>query len=1138
MHGSERIAMTDQTQTAPSSGTPFLGREAELDQLLSALRETVQRGGRVALIGGEPGIGKSRLAEQLAIRAREDGIRVLVGRCWEGAGAPAYWPWIQVFRTLIRTTDDAVLRRQLGAGAAEIAQMVPELRDTFGDLSRTGDAESESARFQLFDSATTFLRRAAKATPLLVVIDDLHAADLPTILYLRFVASQLGDAPVMVVCTYREVELAVEAGLTAAVAELARQPSAITLSLVGLGEAPVRRLIEATSGVVPRSNLVHAIVRETGGNPLFLGEAVRLLAAEGRLDEVATGQTLNLPLPAGIRDVIIRRVQHLESETGDLLIHAAALGPEFITEVLRRVTDVPPEEVLDRMGEASRASLVGPVPGSLGRFRFTHDLIRETLYGELPPGRRMSLHRRIADTLQALYGTAPEAHLAELAYHYVEAARGGDSDAASEQGSAAELAVHYARQAGDLALRSLAFEEAARLHRMGLAVLELHAPGDSEQRMEMLLRLGEVEARAGDLPSSRETFLEAAELARRHGAPEALARAALGYGGRFFWARVGNDPHLISLLQDAVALLGGTNDRLRVRLLTRLACAWRSDRERQEQRRALAQQAVDMARRLDDPATLGYALCGFFWATWLPDNPAERLSVATEMLAVAEAAEDVERTIDAHVMLYHAFMDLGRMAEARARLDGVIKLARELRQPAQLWLTWSSRTLLALLEGDYAFAEESMAHELEPGHPTTPIQDDVSSARMHRYLLRREQDRGAEEESSVRASVDEFPWYPLHRGSLACLLADAGRREEARAIFDELAVDAFRALYPDSEWLLGMALASQACAALEDAQAAAILYPQLLPFEGGHAIGQAEGSLGAVDRYLGMLAATLGNNADAERHLEAGIAVNEKLGAWPWVAHTQADLAQLLRRRGAQSDLQRATDLERRALHTARRLGMTALERRLAGGGADELEPLPDDPAMGRAIFRREGEYWTVAFEGSTLRIRDAKGMRLLARLLAEPGRELHALDLAGGRMAGEPQSTGRGDLRSDPFGGLGPSLDEEAKGAYRARLAELSEEAAEAESWNDTERAVRARAEMEALAHELTGAIGLGGRTRVAGAPAERARISVTRAIRASLSRIAEQHPALGKHFEATIRTGTFCAYTPDPRIPIAWQL
>jgi hypothetical protein len=1128
--------MTQRTQATTAAGTLFVGREAELDQLLHALGETAQGRGCVALVGGEPGIGKSRLADQLAIRARDGGMRALVGQSWEGAGAPAYWPWVQVFRTIIRTTEDTVLRHQLGAGAADIAQMVVELRETLGDLPAAAEVESESARFQLFDSATTFLRRAAKATPLLIVIDDLHAADMPTILYLRFVASQLGDAPIMVVCTYRELELAADPTLATAVGEIARQPGTRSISLGGLGEASVHELIEATAGVSPRSSLVKAIVRETGGNPLFLGEAVRLLAAEGRLREVATGQALELPLPAGIRDVIIRRVRHLHAETADLLIHAAALGPEFITEVLRRVTDVSPEEVLDRIGEASRAGLVGPVPGTLGRFRFTHDLIRETLYDELPPGRRIGLHRRIADTLLTLHGPAQEAYLAELAHHYVEASRGGDSEADAPQGSTAELAVQYARDAGDLALRSLAYEEAARLYRMGLAVLELHAPGDPDRRIEMLLRLGESEARAGDLPASRHTYLEAAELARRQGEAESLARAVLGYGGRFFWARVGHDPHLIPLLQDALVMLGGTDDRLRVRLLTRLACAWRSDRERQEQRRALSQQAVDMARQLDDAATLGYALVGFYWASWLPDNADERLAIGHEMLAVAEAAHDAERTIDAHLMLNLALMDVGRMGEARAQMETVIKLARELRQPAQLWLAWANQTVFALLEGRYELAEELMGHEMDPGHPTTPIKDDVSAARMHRWLLRREQARGAEEEPSVRTSVEEFPWYPLHRGALSCLLADSGRIEEARAVFDDLAVDEFRAHYPDCEWLLGMALTSEACAMLGDAGAAAVLYGQLLPFEGGHAQGHTEGSLGAVDRYLGMLADTLGREADAELHFEAGIAVNEKLGAVPFAAHTRADLAALLRRRGEPADVERAVALERTALQTARRLGMVALEGRLTGVGV--VEP-KSASATEPAVFRREGEYWTVAFNLRTFRMRDAKGMRYLARLLARPGEELHALDLA--RTAADQGATAAVpdglEVRGDGLGDAGPHLDADAQAAYRDRMRELRPELEAAQEAGDGERAARLEAEIDFIVGELSAAFGLGGRARKEGSVAERARQSVTKAIRDALRRIGEEDVALGEHLTRAVRTGLYCSYDPDPAgAPPTW--
>jgi AAA ATPase domain len=1136
----ESAARHDQADTGPTSGTPFVGRESELEQLRDALHDTVQRRGRLALIRGEPGIGKSRLAEQLAMHARDEGVRVFVGRCWEGAGAPAYWPWVQVYRTIIRSTADDDLRKQLGAGAADIAQMVVELRERFGDIPRTGELESDSARFQLFDSSTTFLRRAARASPLLVVIEDLHAADLPTALYLRFVASELGDAPVMVVSTYRDTELMADTALSEVVGEIVRQPTTLTLDLAGLGEGPVRQFIEATAGIKPRSTLVNAIVRETGGNPLFLGEAIRLLAAEGRLGDVGIGQALQLPLPAGIRDVILRRVRHLEPETADLLVRASALGPEFATEVLRHITGTSPEEALDRMGEASRAGLVGPVPAGLDRFRFTHDLIRETLYDELPPGQRMSLHRRIADALQSLYGSAPEAHLAELAYHYMEAARGGDSQPDPTGTSAAALAIRYARQAGDLALRSLAYEEAARLYRMGLALLDVHAPADTVQRLEMLLRLGEVEARAGDLPACRQTFLAAAELARRQGAPEALARAVLGYSGRLPWLRPGRDTNLIPLVQDALVLLGGTDDRLRVRLLTRLACAWRSSPEHFEQSATLSQQAVDLARTLNDPSTLSYALAGRYWATWWPENPEERLAIAKEMIAVAESSGDAERRIDAQLMLYMAYTETGEMLEARQAEEQVRRLANELRQPSQLWLGVAPRALLALLDGDLALAEDMIARELNWEDPITSARDERSACIMHSFLLRREQGRVAETASLVRSAVDEFPWYPVHRAALVQVLIGQGRDAEARSLFRALASSEFTAFYRDNEWLLGVSLAAEACSFFGDAEAARVLYAQLAPFAGRQAIGHAEGSAGAVDRYLGLLAAVDGDLETAERHLTDAIRVNERIGARLLVAHSQHDLATVLRRRGGAGDLNRAAVLDAAALTVATSTGAEALRTAIVSVQGEQESDLTDGgPTTSAGRFHREGEYWTIAFDGETTRVRDAKGLRYLARLLAEPGREFHALDLARGPAEVVTAAAAAvGDFATDPFEGAGPRLDAEAKAAYRARLGELEDEVRQAEAWNDPEAAARARTEIDFLHGELAGSLGLGGRDRKSGSAAERARLSVTRAIRSAMSRIADGNPALGRHLEATVRTGTFCSYQPDPRVPAAWEL
>jgi len=934
----------------------FVGRERELGELLVGLEDAASGRGRLFLLAGEPGIGKSRLADELGHEARRRGSQVLWGRGWEDAGAPPYWPWVQALRSYVRHTAPELIREQMGGAAADIVQMLPEVRAFVPGLPERTATDSPSARFQLFDSTVDFLRRAADATPLVIILDDLQAVDTPSILLLRFIATQLADTRILVVGTYRDVELTPDHPLTQAVAYLAREPMARMLSINGLAEGAVATLIESTAGLAPPARLVTAMWRETGGNPLFLGEAARLLAADGRLDATATAERLRLSVPAGIREVINRRVNLLGERSVGVLTYAAALGPEFSAEALRRVGNYRSDELLELLSNAKSAGLLGAQGGVPGRYHFSHDLIRETLYREMSLAEQTRVHRRIGQALEELYGSSVDSHAAELAHHFFEAAQGDEIDTGlSDAENAANKATTYARRAGEQAATSLAYEEAARLYRMALTLSELEASPDDRVRTELLLALGEAESRAGDLEHARATFLSAVAIARRTGSTDHFARAAVGYGGRFAWARAGNDTQLIPLLQEALVLLGGSDDKLRVRLLVRLACAWRSSPAYREQSDALSREAVELAREQHHPPTLSYALVGRYWAVWWPENPDERLGIAQEMLAVAEASSDAERTIDAHQMLYQTYVDLGSMREARAENGTVVRLVRELRQPPQLWLGWASQVLIALIEGEFRHAQDLMTREidLDLGRAATPNHDDSSAARMHRFLLARELGRLGEEEGSVRTAVEEFPWYPLHRAALVCLLIDLDRSDEARVAFAELVRDEFRIFYRDSEWLLGISLASEACAALGDAAAAQTLYAQLLPFAGRHAVGHAEGSVGAMDRYLGLLASTMGNLDQAEPHFVAAIQLNEHLGARPWTAHTRHDLATLLRRRGQPGDTERAAMLAAAALATARQLGMLALEARLRDAMSDSAasKPAPNDAT--EASFKR-----------------------------------------------------------------------------------------------------------------------------------------------------------------------------------------
>src|SRR5712691_1499575 len=468
-------------RTAPSGGV-FVGRDRELAALLDCLEGALAGQGQLVLLSGEPGIGKSRLADELSNRARGLGAQVLVGRCWEAGGAPAYWPWVQALRAYVRSRDRETLCRQLGSGAADVAEIVPEVRELVPDLPAPPSLDPEGARFRLFDATASFLRSAASERPLVLVLDDLHAADMPSLLLLEFVAAELAASGILVVAADRDVDPTLRDPLSSALAELTRRQTTRLISLAGLGEADVENFIQLSAGFEPPTKLVGAIHRETEGNPLFVGEVVRLLASEGRLSDAAAFQ---LAIPQGVRAVIGRRLRHLPEDCKRLLSAASVLGREFSLDALELVIGLPAHVLLEALDEAIAARAISEVPGAPAaarRLRFSHALIRDVLYDELSPSRRVKLHREIGEALERLYARDPEPHLAELAHHFSEAAAGGDVG----------KAIDYARRAGERASRLLAYEEAVRLFQLALGTLESKAPAD-EMRCGLLLALGDAQ---------------------------------------------------------------------------------------------------------------------------------------------------------------------------------------------------------------------------------------------------------------------------------------------------------------------------------------------------------------------------------------------------------------------------------------------------------------------------------------------------------------------------------------------------------------------------------------------------------------------------------------------------------------------
>jgi tetratricopeptide (TPR) repeat protein len=723
---------------------------------------------------------------------------------------------------------------------------------------------------------------------------------------LQFIARELGSMRVLVIAAMRDVDPMPGERLTAMTADVAREPVTRRISLGGFSEGDVAEYVQLTAAELASDELAAALHAETEGNPLFVAEVVRLLSLEGVQRE--PGRGVRLVGPQSVRDVISRRLAHLPPDSRQMLALASVLGREFSLEPLARVADVSVDSLLDTLDEATAARVIDEIPGSDGRLRFGHVLIRDTLYEGLTIARRVRMHRLATDALTALYGDDPAAHLAELAHHAIA-------------GRDFEGALRYAWRAGDRALALLAYEEAARLYQTALDALELAPVADESSRCELLLCLGEAQARAGDTPAAQAAFIDAADIARRLGRSRELARAAVGYGGRTAWMRVAGDSRLVPLLEEGLDAVDEQDVELRARLLARLAGALRDEPSR-ERRDRLSREAVQLARRSGSPAALAYALDGRTEVILAPDTVAECLALGDELCDIAQRIGDKERMVHGHMDRFVVRILLGDIQAARTELDAMSQIAEELRQPVQLWQASIAQAMLALGLGMLPQAEELIAQALALGERPHP-QMAIPAHRVQWYTLCEFRGELEKAESSIRDLVADYPSRPVFRCVLTHLQARLGQTTEARQALQELAREQFSTLPFDQEWLYGMTLLAETAATVHDTGAAIVLYQLLKPWGRLNAADHPEGMRGSVSRYLGLLATTLERLDQAAAHYEAALTMNTNMGARPWLAHTQNDYAQILSDAVSSRDRQRANQLREAARSTCSELGIS-----------------------------------------------------------------------------------------------------------------------------------------------------------------------------------------------------------------------
>jgi tetratricopeptide (TPR) repeat protein len=898
----------NQGATIPSRA-PFVGRAAELTALVETLDQAAAGSTRVVLIAGDAGIGKTRLTEVAAAGASGRGFIAAWGRCWEGdpetpeqAGAPAFWPWVQILRTVVQVARPEVLDRVAGP-LAVVEAALPDVRRTAAVASAAADADALSARFRLFDAVTTLLTTVAGAQPLLVIIDDLHWADPSSLLLLEFVGREAPDAPLALIVTYRDVGLSVDRSLTRTIGALARRPSTLQIGLVGLGAEDVTTFIRrAMPGLARPERLASRLVQQTDGNPLFVTELLRTIAADGSVGAGASGE---FAVPPTVKDVINRRVQTLSPTCRRFLCVAAVAGRTFELPVIEGTGEIGEAVLLGAVAEAISQHLIAPVPGQPAWLRFTHALVREALYDDLTVARRIALHRQLGEALERVAGADPE-RLAEIAAHYYAAAR-------SDGG---ERAVRSLEAAATAARARLAFEDEAHLYRMALDALDFAPAADPHRRCDLLLLHGEAQNRAGELEAAKETLLRAAALARGLGDPASLARAALAFGG-YTVSFTGADPRRGAMLSEALSLLPEGDSSLRSRLLANLTVvAYWTDGPAEAERLSAA--ALAMARRLNDEVALGWSLRARHAAIWQPGRYREGLELAREMLAVGEAIGDPDLlTLGSHWRALDLFESGdGPAAAAAARM--FIDRARGTHQAHHLMHARLCEGMLAQMRGDLVTAEHLMATAPAVDEQTHGPYASVYRA-MQLFGLRWAQGRLTELVPAIEAFARQYPDIAAGRAALALAACESGRTDDARRLVDDLWALDLNALPRDSGWLPLAVLLAAAVAQLGVRAHAPVLYDLLAPYREQHAIlGVTVLYLGAVEFYLGLLAGVAGRLADAEAHLAAAHAAHAHMGASQWTLRSEAALADL---RACSDPAAGATTWEEAAA-AARRMGV------------------------------------------------------------------------------------------------------------------------------------------------------------------------------------------------------------------------
>ncbi|HMJ10559.1 MAG TPA: AAA family ATPase, partial [Polyangiaceae bacterium] len=868
---------------------PFVGRDAVLSVLDASLERAFSGSGSVSVLRGEPGIGKTRTAHELARRAAELGSDVLIGRCMEVEGAPPFWPWLQMLRQFLGLRGEETVRRLLGTGTADVVDAMPALRAIFKDLAKAPRIHKAHARFRLFESMAEFLVRACSERPLTLIFDDLQRADQPTLTLLVFLASHLKEARLLVLGTSRPTAER-EGEVSLLIGELLRSDTSSCISLTGLQAGEVARYLELTVGCRPPEEITRAVHEKTGGNPLFLRHLVHNFVAAGRpvgwawLDRVAADHNL--------QESIERWLGGLPHDCRRLLQVAAVIGSEFSLATLADTAGLAAADVLETLCEAELACVVRRVEGDVGCYRYAHALVRDLLYDQLAQTERARLHGRVGAALRASSAETDADKLSELAHHFVQAAPVYDDG----------LALVYAERAAHVALSRFAYEEAALHFERALQVSSLRA-ANLTLRLELLLQRGEALACADRVADARATLDRAVDIARGLGAVEALARAAIAMSIPLEYGTV--DREHVGLLEEVLALLPESDERCALlRGILAKSLLYSGELER---RTRVAREAVQSARTLVDLGAQARTLRYCLQALSEPEQYAERRVLTDQLIELARTQNDHQLLLHACLARIQAHLELGELAAVDRAISDMEALAAHARQPYFRWIATAIRAMRATIAGQLPLASTLADEALQFGrrffdavaHGTYCVQ------MTGIWCLQGHIDWA---EATVRQISSRYPALSGWRAILGFLEAQLGHTEQARREFQRLTDRDLESARRDPFVLSALAPLADLGALVGDSASVRLLYEALKPYAGYHAVVM--GGMfthGPVERHLGMLAAKLKRFEAAARHFERAIEQSEKMPSVPYLCLTRQSYALMLAKAGAAEHRERAS---------------------------------------------------------------------------------------------------------------------------------------------------------------------------------------------------------------------------------------